>query len=573
MKRTVLILILAVFFLTLAACNSGTDIPPLKTPPAPEVFTGIVTADIKGPTEVPCPFDLPIDEVEGETAFCGQIVVPQDWDDPDVTQITISYVVFLAADANPSPDPIIYFEGGPGISSIADLSFLSNTFSHLRQNRDLIFWDQRGNLYSSHLDCPDEVRDPRTALSQEDLQATLTVQAESPHPTLDPALLEPSTIYDNPVEVLEKELALTEFFALTNDPKANCRNYYDGKDVDLTKYSTASSVRDVIELMEQLNYEEYNHYAISYGTTLALETMRYYDEHSQQDLPRMRAVVIDGVYPLYVDSAEMGLIQPYNILRVFNDCEGDPACVEVYPNIHQRLLELLKKVENQDLILNGEVEITLTGLMSLLNFGSTADPVSLVFLPRLIDELERGDTAVYEHLQERVNTSNVKELEGVQAADVLTMDTENAINCNSRSANLDVNRAFELYRSFEAPQLIAEIIPVFQSISNCEAWGLKNESAPLPDPVTSNQRTLVSNGAMDPSTAVEWGEVAYASLTNAEFVTYPFAHHGASAITDCGKVVTKAFFDDPQAELDLSCVEDIRPVFVLPGDDLTKLSQ
>lgn len=570
MRKTTYALILAAISITLAACGGGTDIPESKATPESTEVIETVAADIAGPIEVPCPVDLPDGEIEGETVICGQIVVPQDWDDPDSTQITLSYVVFQATNANPSPDPIIYFEGGPGVSSTANLSFLSNTFSHLRQNRDLIFWDQRGNLYSSHLDCPDEVRDPRSTLSLEEWEAMLT--AEAPRPTLDPALLEPSTLYDDPREILEKEQALAEFLALANDPKANCKQYYEEKGVDLSEYSTANSVQDAIALMDALDYAEYNLYAISYGTTLALETMRYYDEHGDQELPSVRAAVIDGVYPLYVDLAEMGLIQPYNVLRVFNDCEANEACAGPYPNIQQRLLELLQKVEKQALVLDGKIEVTLDDLRSLLNFASTNDAVSLIYLPRLIDELERGETAVYERMQERFNASDSETPEGVRAADVLTLDTEDAINCNSRSANLDVEQAFELYRSFEAPQLITEIIPVVQQLTTCHAWGLVDDSAPLPDPVTSGLRTLVSNGAMDPATAVEWGEVAYASLVNAELVIFPFAHHGASAISDCGKVVTRAFFDDPQAELDLSCVEATRPIFSLPGDDLTQLS-
>ena len=575
MHKSILITILLSLLLT--ACAVHTPAP--ADTPAPEEVASDESPQAEretseGPkaissTTIPCPVDLPDDDIEGETVFCGELTVPQNWDDPTGKQITLSYAVFKATDANPSPDPIIYFDGGPGTSTFGQLAWLATKgFGHLRQQRDLIFWDQRGNLYSSNLDCPDEVRDPRTALSQEEFEAMLAAQAETPQPTLDPALLEPTTINDNPQEVLAKERELAEFTARDNDPKANCRQYYEEKGVDLTQYSTANSARDVIALMDELDYPEYNLNAISYGTTLAQETMRYYGEHDDQGLPAVRSVVIDGVSPLTVDMAEQGLIMPYNVLRVFDECEADAGCAEAYPDIHQRLLDMLATIEKQPLTIDGGEEITLDGLRSLLTFGSSSDPASLAYLPRLIDELERGETAVYELMQARTDAVAEEEPGGIQAIDILTPDLKDVIVCNDRSANLDVDRAFDLYRSFEAPQLIEDFITVVQQIITCEAWEIMNESAPLPDPVTSGLRTLVSNGAMDSATAVEWGELAYDNLQNAELVIFPFAPHAASVKSDCGKPLIKAYFDEPEAEPDLSCVEETRPVFVLPDDAL-----
>lgn len=395
-------------------------------------------------------------------------------------------------------------------------------------------------------------------------------QAATPQPTPDPALLEPMTINDNPQEILEKERALSKFVTRDNDANANCNRYYEEKGVDLAQYSTAASLRDVIALMGELNYAEYNIYSISYGTTLALEAMRYYDEHGDQELPAVRSVVIDGVTPLSVDIAERGLIQPRNVLRVFSDCEADTKCSKAYPNIHRRLLDMLKKIEQQPTKLNDGTEVTLDDLRSLLLFASSMDAASLPFLPRLIDELERGEVAVYDLLQTRLKAPapDSKIPIGIAAMDLLTLDTEKMINCNDRSANLDVDRAFELYRSFEAPQLITDPSAVVQQLITCEAWGIVNESAPLPEPVTSGLRTLVSNGAMDTATAVEWGEVTYSSLSNAVMVTFPLSPHGASVQSECGKGITRAFFNDPQAELDLTCIEEMRPIFVLNGNDL-----
>lgn len=521
-------------------------------------------------TTMTCPVDLPEGDADGTTVFCGRMVVPENWDDPEGRQVTLNYAVFKATDTKPSPDPVMYFDGGPGVSTFGQLAGLADIFAHLRERRDIILWEQRGNFYSSSLDCPDEVRDPRTAMSPEEFAALAAAQAAAPQPTLDPALLEPTTIGDKPQEVLEKERALAKFVTRNNDPVANCRRYYEEKGVDLTQYSTETSLRDAIALMGELNYAEYNIYGISYGTTLALETMRYYDEHGDQELPKVRSVFIDGVTPLFVDLAERGLIQPRNVLRVFSDCEADEKCSKDFPNIRHRLLGLLQKIEQQPITLKDGTEVTLEDLRSLLLFASSSNAASLPFLPRLIDELERGESAVHNLIKGRVKAAAPdSEIPiGIAAIDLLNLDTEKMINCNDRSVNLDIDRAFELYRSFEAPQLVTDLSPVVQQMITCEAWGIVNERAPLPEPVTSGLRTLVSNGAMDTATAVEWGEVASSNLSDSVMVTFPLSPHGASVRSECAKAVTRAFFDDPQAKLDLTCVEEMQPIFILLGDDL-----
>ena len=44
-------------------------------------------------TTIPCPIALPAGEVEGQTMTCGQVSVPEGWDDTAGKQITISYAL------------------------------------------------------------------------------------------------------------------------------------------------------------------------------------------------------------------------------------------------------------------------------------------------------------------------------------------------------------------------------------------------------------------------------------------------------------------------------------------------
>ncbi len=534
---------------------------PTATPEPAEVMETAGT-DIAGPTIIPCAYDLPEGDVEGETVVCGQIEVPQEWDNPDSSMINIGYAILRAHSNDPAADPIIYFDGGPGISSLGNVSVYNDAFAHLRQDRDIILWDQRGNLFSSQISCPDEVRDPRLALSEEDLIAT--IEASGPPPAIDPALLEPHTLDDDPLDMLEQARALAGAVS-TGEPEANCRAYYEEQDVVLEAYSSANSARDAIALMEALDYPAYNLYPISYGTTLGLETMRLYEQPDGQDMPVIRSVLIDGVSPLYVHKAEEGLLQPYNVLRVFEACEADPSCAEAYPNSRQRLLDLLTAVEQSPLSMNDGSELSEADLVSALRFVANGDKEGWAYLPRLIDELERGETALYTRLVDRRSEPNFG---AINVIDVFNTDLKKFITCNDRSGYLDVVAAQELLRDFPAPQLVTEVQTEVEQLLQCEAWELMNDSAPLPEPVTADLRTLVSNGAMDSATAPEWGEAAFNGLPNAVMITFPVSTHAASVRSDCAKAVTKAFFDNPEAELDLSCVTEMQPPFALPDDEL-----
>jgi pimeloyl-ACP methyl ester carboxylesterase len=511
---------------------------------------------------VSCPFDMPATETEGQTIECGRIEVPQVWELPEEESVAINYAILLAHGENPLPDPIFYFEGGPGSSALGEVAVYAEAFDHLRSDRDIILWDQRGNLYSGHLSCPDEVRDPRFAVSEED--AVATIEAAGPPPTVDPALLEPPALDDDPQIVLENERELKAAVD-SNTPEANCRSYYEANGIVPEAYDTRASVKDAIALMAGLAYDAYNLYGISYGTTVALETMRYYDEADNETLPTVRSVLIDGVSPLYVPMAEQGLIRPYNVRRNLAACAADPACEGAYPGLHSRLEVLLATAEDAPLILNDGRELGLHGLRQAVISAANDDDGLWPYLPRMIAELEQGETAVLDRLDERAAQPVMA---AVELFDTFTLDVADFVTCNDRSANLDIERSFDILRQFPLPQLVTALQIEVEQLLKCEAWILQDTPAPLPDPVTADIPTFVSNGGMDSATAPEWGEVAATGLPNAVTVTFPLSFHGASLQSDCARSVARALINDPLTSPDLSCVSEMQPAFAMPDDAL-----
>jgi pimeloyl-ACP methyl ester carboxylesterase len=638
-------------------------------------------------SEIPCPMPLGPGAVDGETIVCGQIEVPENWENPTGRTIALTYARLVSTNLSPVADPILYFMGGPGGSVLAAQGAPGADFGFLRTTRDVIVFDQRGNRYSADLRCPIEV------LAGDMSAAEATGKALA-------ALGQPNfTLESYPQDVLEYARQREEIQGLAG----RCAAYFAEQGVDLSQYNTANTVRDSIALMEHLGHETYNLFGVSYGTQVALAVADYYEQNPGADLPPIRSIVIDGIFPINVAKAEEQLETPYNVLRVFADCEADPACGEAYPQIRERLIDLLADLESAPLKTASGTEITLDDLRAVLFTAVQTRNVPLItYLPRMVDELARGETATYDVARALIagkiqppapaapsagildpiqveTTSLAEELRGIasrldtlgdatgelakaaEAAntlpelfasvldryiasitpndrgafantvgvyithpeqqtrqglidlaqslppwvateltaiagqlsdvevgllwDVLTDDrtvqnlqmldfiTNAVVNCNDRSSTMKTAEGMELLRRFVAPQLVTDFSRIASDEATCEIYGLATPEFAIPPGVETGIPMLVVNGSLDPSTPVEWGEAAFSTLRNAHMVTVPMAGHGATGKSKCAADIAATFFLYPEAELDISCIEAFRPVFVLPGDTLPAVAE
>jgi pimeloyl-ACP methyl ester carboxylesterase len=636
---------------------------------------------------VPCPMPLAEGEIEGETIVCGEIQVPENWDEPDGRLITLTYARLLSKNLSHIAGPILYFFGGPGGSILAFQGAPGANFPYLRATRDVIVFDQRGTRYSADLGCPLEVMagDPAAAPATMDALAAL---GEANF-----------TLASDPQAVLDYARQKEEITGLAG----RCAAYFAEQGVDLTQYNTINTVRNAIALMNHLGDPAYNLFGVSYGTLVALTVADYYEQNPDAALPPIRSIVIDGVVPINVSHWEEALETPYNTLRVFADCEADAACGAAYPGIRQTLIDLLAELESAPLKTASGAEVTLDDLRGVLFTAVQTRNVPLItYLPRMVDELARGETATYDVARALIagqiqpptpvapaasifdpvkveSSALAEELRGIAARletlgdttgdlaqaideantlpelyvnillrylesidpdargafantvdtyilrpeqqtrqglvdlaqslptwvaseltaiadqlndveaglvwDALTDDaalqrlqffgftTNTVVNCNDRSSTIKTGPGMELLRSFAAPQLVTDFMRLVSDEANCEIYGLAVPEYAIPEGVKTDLPVLVMNGSLDPSTPEEWGEAAFATLTNARILTVPMAGHGTTGESKCAQDMAHTFFLYPDAELDISCVEAFRPVFVLPGDALPAVAE
>lgn len=164
--------------------------------------------------------------------------VPENRAKTDSRQLKLHYVRLPSLAKNPG-NPIVYLSGGPGGSATEAATFPRFIlFQALRQQADVILFDQRGTGLSDQLD--DCQRDPA------------------------PLFIQPLTLE-----------SLNNYFAKTIP---SCLSEWRQKHYDLDGYNTKESAEDLVELRKVLGAEKLDFLAISYGTHLALATAKYHPE-------------------------------------------------------------------------------------------------------------------------------------------------------------------------------------------------------------------------------------------------------------------------------------------------------
>lgn len=471
--------------------------------------------------EESCDFDVVTD-----FAFrCGFLVVPEDRSAPDNgREVRIHVAMFESNNPDAPDDPIIYLDGGPGGESLEPLAFsLSTTWSDFIEQRDMIFFDQRGvGLSTPSLKC------------QETRELTF--------------------------DVLDEDLPPEEYVARELEALARCRERLADEGIDLTQYTSATNAADVADLRTALGIEEWNLFGISYGTRLAETVMRDHPEG-------VRSVILDSTYTPDVDLIASA---PQNFDRaletLFAGCAADQRCAAAYGDLETRLFDLVDRLdaaplsaqirdvftnERYDALFDGQ---TLLGIVFQGLYSAEVIPL----LPQMVAELEDGDTTTLGLLA----TNNLANGAFFSYGMNLSVQCNEEVPFTDEAAVAAAAAAEPRLEEFFATASNVGV-PVYEI---CELWQAGLSDAIENQPVTSDIPTLVLAGEYDPITPPAWGLRAASSLSNATYVEFPGVGHGASLSGDCPLAVTLAFLDDPLAEVDQSCVAEMTgPGFIVPG--------
>lgn len=481
-----------------------------------------------------CPFKGRVDYKPGEIE-CGLLQVPENREDPESRFIELHFVKLASLwgedeegneedrlEPGKRSDPVVLLTGGPGRHAEF---YVTLVVDHgIRQHRDLYILEQRGVGTSSDF--------------------CLTYLAKKPE-NLNVGSLQ---------ELADAQLVAAE----------DCAASAIAAGVDLTAYNTIENARDVRALRVALGYDDWNVWGISYGTLLG-------QAYIKEDPDGIRAAVLDAIVPLDTrgnpDAWRTIKWFDRDLRKIDELCAADPACGERYPDLGQRVRDaatavleepIAIRVEDTERYPTGTAWI-LSDLITLLPFALFYEESSYPAIPAIIDAwtaavAERDETLFRALANAPPDVSSV------------SPGMHNAILCNDGhlaarvvSARLDredfptltnatlVEGAAEKYAT-RCAELVSGPRPA-------EAYSLVETDIP----------TLLIVGDMDPITPPPLAQAIEPGFSNSTYVEVPYAGHGPTLFVDCVGNMLNRFYDEPAAEPDTSCADQMEPPkFIVP---------
>ncbi len=469
-----------------------------------------------------CPFEV----LHGEDITCGYLTVPENRTDPDSVYVNLAAAIIHAGGVRPRPDPILYLEGGPGGSVLADPDYWLDSLLHT--SRDIILFDQRGTGFSvPSLDCPET----------------------------DAYTNEEGSGYASMVAAAEA-----------------CRDRLTLDGVDLAQYTSANSAADVEDLRHALGIDQWNLYGVSYGTRLALTVMRDYPEG-------VRVAVLDSVYPPNVAGYTE---DPANsiaaIEKLAKGCAGDGECADAFPDLKRRFYRVVADLNKRPVAV-GDYTYTGDDLVNFL-FNALYDTTLIPYLPLVIYAASEGNFDPWVKLDEYANGAAYNREPGGVRVPLPRQDAESLVNdadaqgmfysveCNEAVIFSDYAKAAELVAEY--PKSVTEglLASLEETFAVCAIWGAGEAAAVESQAVHSDIPTLVTAGEYDPVTPARWGRLARRTLPNSFYVEMPRGGHGVTFVDECGERIVRAFFNRPHRQPATSCMEDEYYPFIYDEDAL-----
>lgn len=451
---------------------------------------------------------------------CGTITVPEDWDRPDGATLEIAFA--LLEGETSSREPILYMSGGPGEALTEAPQLFDMLFSDLRADHDLIIFDQRGSGLSNELNCLSDV--------------------ESMYSVADDAE------YADMVSTCFKRLLERGF--------------------DLSEYNTVNNALDTGALMAALadarGYTGYHLFGASYGTRLALVTMRELGESGL-----IRSVTLDSVFPTQIRFYEQIPANFQEVMwNVFARCAADPICDREYPDLPDRYLALLEE-ENDPLrrMMGSESEV-IVSLTSSIVLYLDQYPQFAAYIPRLIHEIElRGEHGARDVFNAFFNSpeyfNDTFDIAGGSPSFSITMNW--SVQCREEAALESLDAALDTVDGLAHPMLGERGISTVRSMfSVCSSWrsGITDETFKLP--VASDIPVLILLGDYDLRTPPSWGRSAAETLTHATVLEFDASGHFVVGWNTCAREIFGAFIADPASDLDTSCIGGLAIKFIMP---------
>jgi pimeloyl-ACP methyl ester carboxylesterase len=467
-------------------------------------------------TAVPCSMlgaGPPIGQA-ADSFQCGYLMVPENRRVAGGRTIQVAVAILKSTSPNPQPDPLVYLNGGPGISVVRLVAqaFRPNFAAPVQAKRDIILMDQRGSGASlPAFSCPEYER------------------------------------------ALAARISLADY---TNSVAA-CHDRLASEGSDLTTYTSADAAADIRDLMRVLGYTTWNIYGQSYGSRLALTVMR--------DTPpgMIRRVVLDATYPVQTNLApESARSFKHSLDAIFATCQADQSCNHAYPDLENQFYSLIRQFNATPTTVqlrnpfSGQPQVVLLDgqeFMTVIELALT-DYTQIRLVPSVIKAVASGNNSALAQLPGPMLTAHTDYglMWAVDCSEEVPFYTPDVVN--AANAGLpDELQPFAVTQTDFYVQI-------------CGGWGLGNPPPVENEAVRSDIPTLLMVGQFDPAVPRPDSDLAAATLSKSTVVELPgFGHTvlffpitelGADRPT-CGMQLLGSFLDNPTAQPDTTCIDNL----------------
>ena len=453
-----------------------------------------------------------------EQVRCGYVTVPENRSRPDGRRLRLAVAILKSRSATPRPDPVVRLGGGPGDPSLARVPAVltgaagdaGGLLNALRDERDVIMYDQRGVGFSEPAFCPEETGNWGLP------GAPLLARRER-----------------------RREVA------------ARCGESMRRAGFDLSQYNSAASALDLQDIRRALGHKEWNVHGHSYGSRLAQIAMR--------DAPEgIRSVLLSGTVGVSVASWFNLPGWTADVLtRLFAACEARPACRAAFPDVERTMWRTIDDLERRPWPRevrrpNGRVDtVPVTGTLFAARLAEMMEtPRGLAAIPLLV------------HAMASRNDALVRDLVPPAAAQagqnvMLSRGLHFAVQC-FEEAPLNTAALAEQARRTVRSVLVDG--GLFNDPSVCDGMHPFRAEPSRIAPVDSAIPTLVVTGEFDPQTHRSNGPIVQRTLKNSQLVEVPGAGHGGQFASACMRSMVRDFYNAPREKRDTSCVRTIPPL-------------
>jgi len=438
-----------------------------------------------------------------DEARCGTYEVFEDRDARAGRKIALNVAVLPALGSDRLPDPIAFFDGGPGEPSVSDAAWHVENLKPLRRQRDILLVDARGTGRSAPLACEES-------------------------------------------DAARLQGYLSDFLPL--DQVRACRELLQ-KRADLSQYTTARIVDDMAEVSAALGYGQVNLMGTSYGTRAVLVFLRRHPD-------RVRTATIFGVLP----TDERGpLPAARNAQRaleaLFTDCVREPACAGAFPDLRTDVTAVLRRMEKPV-----TVEVTDPETEKKVSMVLTREGVTQTLRYMLYGDFGRPRIPLTFHLAAQGDFRPLGEMAYVFGVTVTggSRGLYLSVTCAEDVAFI---------REEEIPAAVAGTFlgdfRIRRQIAACKEWPAAKLGPDFLQPVVADVPVLALSGENDPATPPENGERVVRHLKQGRLIVVPHRAHGVVGVegSACVVGVIDQFIEAGSAEkLDTACIERMPPV-------------